>query len=110
MNFKEMKLYPEIKKAMQEVVTSEENGREWMKIARAQMGDVKTLISAAKKINKLDFVPQQLIDFIREEIAAENNPETPTGPDGYMYGDAMTAAEEAPAKDTPDSPAADSAE
>ena len=70
-NMKEMKLYTEIKAAMMEVITSEENGREWMKIAREQLADVKTLINAAKKINKVDLIPQQLIDSIREEIAAE---------------------------------------
>ena len=72
MSYKEIKLYQEIKNEMRTVIESEENGRAWMKLAREQLVDVKALITAAKKLNKgVQIIPQQLIDEVRADIAAE---------------------------------------
>ena len=116
MKYNEMKLFAEIKNEVSGVIEAENNSAAWKQISRERMKDVNALITAAEKVNKdengkpIKIDRAALVKSIREEIAAENNHETPTDPDGYMYGETMTAAEEAPVEHTPYFPEADSAE
>lgn len=65
-----MKLYNEMKEAMQEVMNAEANARAWNQEARALMKDVDVLIRAAQKIDpeaaKLPI--QQIRAMLRDDL------------------------------------------
>lgn len=91
---KTIKLYNEIKAELLNVIDAENAAAAWKQEARNRMKDVSALIVAAKKVNKeTEIDAKTLIDFIREEIAAENEeePAEPTDPDAYMDRETATA-------------------
>lgn len=77
-NYNTMRLYEEIKNEMRNVIEAEENSKAWKIEARIRMKDVDALITAARKVNKgMEIDKATLIATIREELAAEDIPETP---------------------------------
>ena len=70
---KTIKLYNEIKAEVLNVIEAENATAAWKNEARNRMKVVNALIVAAKKVNKdAEIDAKTLIDFIRNEIAAEN--------------------------------------
>lgn len=87
---KNLTLYNEIKAAIARSMEAEDNAQAWKKIAKEEMADAKTIIAAAKKVNKGDFPdPADLIAVIKAEIAATNaiKSDEDTDPTDYAPGD-----------------------
>lgn len=78
MNYKEIRLYEEIKTEMVSVLEAEDNSRAWKQEARNRMKDVDALITAARKVNKdVEIDKAELVKQVREELAAEALEEAP---------------------------------
>lgn len=68
-----MKLYNEIKEAMQEVMNAEANARAWQQEARSLMKNVDTIIRAAQKIDPeaAALTIPEIKKQLREDLTAE---------------------------------------
>ena len=72
MKYENIKLRQEIKNEVKNVIEAEQASAAWKTEARARMGDVNALITAAKKVNKeITIDGKELLDEIRAELAAE---------------------------------------
>jgi len=98
MSYSNMKLYPEIKAEMQNVMEAEANAAAWKREAAARMKPVNILIRTAAQLN-----PSIQIDRkeLLSEIRADLTPESPAEDDTAEVEETEAEAEETEAE-TPD--------
>lgn len=88
MNYTNLSLYPHIKDAVASVLEAENNSLAWKQEAKERMKDVAALVTAVKKVDKLEALDtKELVSFIKKELTEEEEapeqtefetPDTPT--------------------------------
>lgn len=88
MNYTNLSMYPHIKDAVASVLEAENNSLAWKQEAKERMKDVAALVTATKKVDKLEALDmKELVSFIKKELTEEEEapeqteietPDTPT--------------------------------